>query len=88
MDHAKVIAVCMALCAFAVSTVAGIAVNNEFDLILTRAILALGACYVIGYIIGAAGQYTFSQRVEELQRIASAGSERGANNQQSTIRTS
>ncbi len=84
MDHAKVIAVCMALCAFAISTVAGIAVNNEFDLILTRAILALAGCYVIGYIVGAAGQYAFSQRVEELrQAVAPGGKE-----QQSTIKTS
>lgn len=58
---AKLAAGCCALGAFAVAIVAGLAADNPADLILTRAIVSMMVCYVVGAGIGAVG----SRAIEE-----------------------
>jgi tetrahydromethanopterin S-methyltransferase subunit C len=48
----KVIAASVGLCAFAVALVAGLAAQNPLDAILTRALIALVACQLVGYFLG------------------------------------
>jgi putative Mn2+ efflux pump MntP len=48
----KVIAASVGLCAFAVALVAGLAAQNPLDAILTRALIALVVCQVMGYFLG------------------------------------
>lgn len=44
---------CFALTAFAVAILAGLFANNQADLILQRAIIAMILCYPIGLLFGA-----------------------------------
>ncbi|MEI8194441.1 MAG: hypothetical protein WCI73_00885 [Phycisphaerae bacterium] len=61
------IAGCFGTVGFVVSILAGLYANNTFDAILTRAILATIACYVIGLLVGLMGQ---AAATEQAQRIA------------------
>jgi len=48
----KVIASTMGLSAFVIATVAGLAVDNPADSILTRAILSMFLCHALGLVVG------------------------------------
>ncbi|MEC9372770.1 MAG: hypothetical protein VYC34_02965 [Planctomycetota bacterium] len=53
---ARLIAGCCGLGAFAVAIVAGLAANNAADTILSRSLLSLFVCYLVGYAIGLAAE--------------------------------
>lgn len=61
------IAGCFGTVGFVVSILAGLYANNTFEAILTRAILATIACYIVGLVIGLMGQ---AAATEQAQRIA------------------
>lgn len=48
----KVIASSMGLAAFVIATVAGLAADNPAENILTRAIVSMFACHVLGFVVG------------------------------------
>ena len=48
----RVIAASLGLGAFAVSIIAGMAADNPIDQVLTRALVALVACVVVGSVLG------------------------------------
>jgi len=54
MSPSKVIAASLGLAGFAVAVVAGLAANNATDSILTRALIALIACNLVGTMLGSA----------------------------------
>jgi hypothetical protein len=52
MTISRIIAACLALSAFAVSVIAGVAAGNDASLVLTRAMIAMILCYPVGFIVG------------------------------------
>lgn len=66
-NHMKLVAACSGLCGFVIAIIAGLAVENPLDVILTRALTALVACNVLGMAVGAAAEYAFESRLTELQ---------------------
>jgi hypothetical protein len=66
-NHAKVTAACLALSGFVVAIIAGVAVENPLDVTLTRALGAMGCCFIVGSIVGAAGEHVFLKRLAELR---------------------
>lgn len=67
MKLSQFIAGCFGTVGFVVSILAGMFADNSFNTILTHAMLAAGACYVIGYIAGAIAQHA---AIEHAQVIA------------------
>ncbi len=61
---AKVIAGCLALTGFAVAILAGLAVGNPTLQILWHALIAMGACYIGGLVIGAIAFRAVTEHVE------------------------
>lgn len=49
---AKVIAACSGLTAFAVAMVAGLAADNTAEAVLSRALVALVVCNLVGWVAG------------------------------------
>jgi uncharacterized membrane protein len=69
----------VALAGFVVAVVAGMAVENPASTILTRALLAMLACNLLGSAIGAIAHWTGAQHVERHVRstpIPSMGNSR------------
>lgn len=62
------IATCSGLVAFAAALVLGWAAGNEASEILKRAILALAACWLVGWIVGAVAQRAVQDRIDEYKR--------------------
>lgn len=60
---AKIAAGCCALGAFSVAIIAGLAADNPADVILTRAIISMFVCYLIGVGIGHAGSLAIDEGV-------------------------
>jgi phage shock protein PspC (stress-responsive transcriptional regulator) len=54
----------VALAGFVVAVVAGLAVDNPADVVLTRALLAMLACNLLGSAVGAVAYWTAAQHVE------------------------
>lgn len=52
ISPAKVIAACAGLSGFSIAILAGLAVNNPADVILSRAVAALFISYIAGGVIG------------------------------------
>lgn len=48
----RVIAACLALSAFSIALIAGLAAGNPTPDILLRALIALAACFILGMAIG------------------------------------
>ncbi len=65
-----VIAACVALAAFAVATLAGLASGNSAASILFRALIAMLACYPVGLVVGMACQRVIWEQLE-VHRAAS-----------------
>lgn len=63
----KVVAASMGLCGFAVTMIAGLAVDNPLDVIVMRSLVALLTCYVVGSLIGLAAEAAVGQRLSELE---------------------
>ena len=59
-----VIAACVALAAFVVATVAGLASGNSAASILFHALLAMLACYPVGLLVGMACQRVIWEQLE------------------------
>ncbi|MHC4446518.1 MAG: hypothetical protein ACYSXF_01745 [Planctomycetota bacterium] len=59
-----VIAACVALAAFAVATLAGLATGNSAASILFRALIAMLACYPVGLLVGMACQRVIAEQLE------------------------
>ena len=60
----SVIAGCFALAAFAVAVLAGLAGGNTATAILTRALIAMVACYPVGLLIGLVCQRVIAEHVQ------------------------
>lgn len=65
---ARVIATCLALTGFAGAVVVGIAAGNEPAVVLTRAILIMLGCVLVGGIIGRVAQRMIDLHVERHKR--------------------
>jgi hypothetical protein len=48
----KVIAACAGLCGFSIALIAGIAVDNPAEVVLVRALGAMFACQIVGWVAG------------------------------------
>ncbi|MGQ0627617.1 MAG: hypothetical protein ACT4PL_05895 [Phycisphaerales bacterium] len=62
----KIIAACMALTAFAVAVVAGVAAENGVDVVLTRALWSMGLGGLVGIVIGAAAEAAVATTIRDL----------------------
>jgi len=65
---AKVFAGCMALSAFAIAIIAGLAADNPSDAILSRALIALVVCYPAGWLIGAVAERAIDEHLRAYAR--------------------
>lgn len=61
----KVIATSMGLSAFVIATIAGLAVDNPADSILSRAIISMLVCNAIGLVVGSLAERAVSEAVAE-----------------------
>ena len=68
----KVIAGCAALAAFGVAVIAGLANHNSASLILTRALIAMVLCYLVGWIIGLICRHVLDDHVKAHQQAIPA----------------
>lgn len=64
----RVIAGCFALAAFAVAIVSGLASHAAATDILTRALLALVACYLLGTCIAMAMNVAVRENIEQFEK--------------------
>ena len=69
----RVIAACLGLGAFAVALLAAMAVDASLDDALSHGLVSLGACYVVGLVIGSLGE----RIVREQAAAESMAEERG-----------
>ncbi len=65
---AKVIAALCGLAGFAIAVVAGITVDNPADIVITRALIALIACNLMGWAVGLVLERVFRDAVAAHQR--------------------
>jgi hypothetical protein len=70
----KVIASSMGLSAFAIATIAGLAADNPAENVLTRAIVSMFVCHVIGIALGMIGERAVREGVEKYV-VATSGEE-------------
>ena len=64
----RMVAGTVALAGFVVAVVAGLAVENPADVVLTRALLAMLACNLLGSAVGAVAYRTTALHVERYKR--------------------
>lgn len=74
----RVVAVCVGLAGFVVSLLAGAAAENPLDVILTRALVSMVACTLIGAVVGAMGERAVKAHVEARGRSAAGAEPSGA----------
>lgn len=67
----KVLAGCLALAAFAVAILAGLASGNPAAQILLRAVVAMIACYPVGFIVGLLCERAIADHVNEAAKAMS-----------------
>lgn len=72
----KVVGACCALAAFVISIIAGLAVDNPLDQILTRAIVSLLIGYVVGAVVGAIGEKTIAEAIKSYKSARPADERR------------
>jgi len=70
----KVVAASMGLSGFAVCMIAGLAVDNPLEVIVTRAIIAMAVSYVVGILIGLAAEVAVNKRLGELHDLVKSPS--------------
>lgn len=56
------------LCGFTVSVVGGLAVENDGGTVLSRALPAMVICYIVGVVLGLAGQRCVQEHVENYRK--------------------
>jgi len=59
----NIIAAALGCSAFAIACVSGMAAHNPSNVVLTRALWALVACYVAGLVLGSIGELIIAQHV-------------------------
>jgi len=64
----KVIASALGLTAFAIATIAGIAVGNPADTVLWHAIISMILCQLVGLVLGSIGDRVITDAISEYQR--------------------
>lgn len=64
----RVIAGCLALAAFAVAIVSGLSSGASATDILTRAIISLVVCYILGSFVAVAMNVAIRENIESLER--------------------
>lgn len=64
LHSGRVVAVTFALAAFCVAAMAGLMVGNPPAMVLWRAIMALGVCWLIGAVIGGFAQHLVAVEIE------------------------
>lgn len=70
MDNpTRVISGIVALAGFLVALVAGLAADNPADVVLTRALLAMLACNLLGAIVGAVAHWIGTEHVERFKQL-------------------
>jgi hypothetical protein len=65
---AKVIASALGLTAFAIATIAGMAVGNPTDTILWHAIIAMIVCQMVGLVLGSIGERVVTDAIADYQQ--------------------
>lgn len=65
---ARIIATCFALFCFAGALILGVLAHHDLATILTRAVVVLVFCYLIGRVVGGIAQYAVDQHVREYKR--------------------
>lgn len=65
----RVVAGCVGLAGFVVSLLAGAAAENPLDVILTRAMLSMVVCTLIGAVVGAMGERAVRAHVEARRQL-------------------
>ncbi len=62
----------MGLAAFFIAVLCGLAVDNPADVILSRAILAMGASCILGSILGAVAERAVNEQLQTRARLLAA----------------
>jgi hypothetical protein len=65
---ARLIAAAIAILAFTAAVIGGAIVDNPPTVIITRAIVALVACYIAGSLIGAVAQRAVREHIDDYKR--------------------
>ena len=63
----RIIASCIALCAFSIALIAGLYADRDVAAILSTAVFALIDCYILGLIIASVANVAVSERIEQLK---------------------
>ncbi len=66
------VAGCVGLAGFVVSLLAGAAAENPLDIILTRALLSMVVCTLVGGVVGAMGERAVRAHVEARRQLTAA----------------
>lgn len=74
----RLVAACLALAAFAVSIIAGLAVDNPADVILTRALICMLGGLVVGLIAGTLAERVVQEQIAKLVGGEDSSSSRAA----------
>ncbi|MDP1662220.1 MAG: hypothetical protein Q8L55_09925 [Phycisphaerales bacterium] len=74
----KAIAACFGLAAFVIVIIVGLMVGNPAEETLTRAVPAMIACTIVGYIIGSVTTGAISGNIQAAARDASAAATQAA----------
>jgi tetrahydromethanopterin S-methyltransferase subunit C len=61
----KVMAGCLALAGFAVAILAGLAAGNSAGDVLVRALIAMLACYPVGFVVGMICERVIAMHIEQ-----------------------
>ena len=69
---AKIVASCVGLTGFSVALIAGIGADNPLDVAITRALMSMVVCMIVGAIVGAAGDVAMTRTIENLRRTGAA----------------
>ncbi len=63
----QVVAGCSGMAAFAISILAGLNASNGAVTILSRAILAMAICYIVGLVVGLVIQHVIKLHLQEYE---------------------
>ena len=64
----RIIATCFAFVAFATALVCGLTAGNPTGTIITRAIVAMVVCYIVGFILGTLGRHAIQEHVDQYKK--------------------
>lgn len=63
----RIIAGCFALCAFALALLSGLSAEAPIVVILTRGLVSLVGCYIVGLLIGIVGERCIAEHFDSLK---------------------